>query len=699
MKNIKRIVHGDIKALLKNFFALVIAIGLCLLPALYAWFNIYSNWDPYGNTDGIMIAVASKDMGYIDSNGESANVGEEILNSLKENSSIHWVVTDSDKAVEGVRSGKYYACVVLSEDFSKCMYDGVLHNLKRPKVFYYENEKKNAVATKITDTAVSNLKNNINEMYISILVSHLFEEESRIVEKDSDDSLLERMEHSLTRLSERIDGYESLIDSLVVADERLVASLDGAKGELDAAKSAANSRSQKLKDASSSDYSSNLVKKDTEVSKSISSAAEQMKKAVDASSDSRKTTYYKRALAYLKDARTNMNRMLDSLNVISSDGTANKTQNSRLIALLQTQVSALDSFIKTLEKNVNADKTSYSNQREAMWLETIEDLENEYDDVLQPLVEHVSDTVSTVQKDAASALSHISEDINVLNEVLSGTQSGVTSINKSLSGVSDTLYGIKDSIETLLNTVGGLSENELLRKLKTFLQGDAKGYGEFFAAPVKIVTEEIYPVENYGSGVAPFYTTLALWVGGIFLVALIKVKPSTQNLIEPKPHELFLGRFVLFFLLGQLQTAIIVWGDLSLLGIQCLHPAKFYLASSVTSLTFMLLIYSLTVAFGDIGKAIVVVIVVMQIAGSSGTYPIEILPEFYQKIYIFFPFPYAINAMREAICGMYEKDFIVYLVQLLLFAFAALMLGLVLRLPFIKVNHFVERRMEDTGMM
>ena len=247
--------------------------------------------------------------------------------------------------------------------------------------------------------------------------------------------------------------------------------------------------------------------------------------------------------------------------------------------------------------------------------------------------------------------------------------------------------------------MGGLSENELLRKLKTFLQGDAKGYGEFFAAPVKIVTEEIYPVENYGSGVAPFYTTLALWVGGIFLVALIKVKPSTQNLIEPKPHELFLGRFVLFFLLGQLQTAIIVWGDLSLLGIQCLHPAKFYLASSVTSLTFMLLIYSLTVAFGDIGKAIVVVIVVMQIAGSSGTYPIEILPEFYQKIYIFFPFPYAINAMREAICGMYEKDFIVYLVQLLLFAFAALMLGLVLRLPFIKVNHFVERRMEDTGMM
>lgn len=699
MKNIKKILYGDIKALLKNFFALVIAIGLCLLPALYAWFNIYSNWDPYGNTDGIMIAVASMDEGYRDTKGVTTNVGDEILNTLKENSSIHWVVTDSKKAVEGVRSGKYYACVVLSEDFSKCMYEGILHNLKRPKVFYYENEKKNAVATKITDTAVSNLKNSINEMYISILVSHLFEEESRIIEKDSGDSLVERMEGSLTRLSERIDGYESLMDSLVVADERLIASLDGAKSELTAAKNTANNQSRKLKDASSKDYSSNLVKKDTEVSKSVSSAAAQIKKAVEASSDSKKTTYYKRALAYLRDARTNMNRMLDSLNVISSNGTGNTAKNSRLIALLQTQVSALDSFIKTLEKNVNAEKTSYSTQREAMWLETIEDLENEYDDVLQPLIEHASETVSTVEKDVSSALSNIAEDIDVLEEVITGTQSGVTAMNNSLNGVSDTLHGIKDSIETLLNTVGGLSENEIIRKLKTFLEGDAKGYGEFFAAPVKIETEEIYPVENYGSGVAPFYTTLALWVGGIFLVALIKVKPGTKNLVDPKPHELFLGRFVLFFLLGQLQTAIIVWGDLSLLGIQCLYPAKFYLAASVTSLTFMLLIYSLTVSFGDVGKAIVVVIVVMQIAGSSGTYPIEILPEFYQKIYIFFPFPYAINAMREAICGMYEKDFIVYLVQLLLFAFAALMLGLVIRLPFIKVNHFVERRMEDTGMM
>ena len=136
-----------------------------------------------------------------------------------------------------------------------------------------------------------------------------------------------------------------------------------------------------------------------------------------------------------------------------------------------------------------------------------------------------------------------------------------------------------------------------------------------------------------------------------------------------------------------------------MLHIQCLYPRRFLLAAFVTSLTFSLLIYALTISFGDLGKALIVVLMVIQIAGSSGTYPIEILPQFYQKLYIFFPFPYAINAMREAVAGMYEYDYTLYLLRLLLFAAAALVLGLLIRLPFRKFSHFIEQRMEDTQMM
>ncbi|PWL93089.1 MAG: YhgE/Pip domain-containing protein, partial [Lachnospiraceae bacterium] len=115
--------------------------------------------------------------------------------------------------------------------------------------------------------------------------------------------------------------------------------------------------------------------------------------------------------------------------------------------------------------------------------------------------------------------------------------------------------------------------------------------------------------------------------------------------------------------------------------------------------TFTLMIYTLTISFGDIGKAFAVVIMVIQIAGSSGTYPIELLPDIFQAIYRYFPFPYAINAMRETISGMYENDYSIYMGQLLIFAVASLVVGLVIRKPFMKVNHFIEERMEDTQLM
>ena len=194
MKNIKKIFFRDVTALLKNPLALIIAGGLCILPALYAWFNIYSNWDPYGNTGNIKIAVATQDRGYTDTNGNFANVSDTVMESLKDNESIHWVMLQTpDKAVDGVYNGMYYAAVVFSEDFTEGMYHGFLDGLKRPTAVYYENEKKNAVATKITDTAVSTLLTNINEQYISLVVSTFFDKQQTVVSDLEEEDLLEMM--------------------------------------------------------------------------------------------------------------------------------------------------------------------------------------------------------------------------------------------------------------------------------------------------------------------------------------------------------------------------------------------------------------------------------------------------------------------------------------------------------------------------
>lgn len=125
----------------------------------------------------------------------------------------------------------------------------------------------------------------------------------------------------------------------------------------------------------------------------------------------------------------------------------------------------------------------------------------------------------------------------------------------------------------------------------------------------------------------------------------------------------------------------------------------FMISGWISSLVFTNIIYTLTVSFGDIGKALSVIILVIQIAGSSGTFPIEVTPKFFQNVYPFLPFTYAINAMRETIAGFYGNQYLIYLLQVLAFLPFALLLGLVLRRPLIKFNRFFDERLEDTHLM
>ena len=262
-----------------------------------------------------------------------------------------------------------------------------------------------------------------------------------------------------------------------------------------------------------------------------------------------------------------------------------------------------------------------------------------------------------------------------------------------------TMIAQSGGMDRLITKATQAQDEDLVAELIEILHGDPKQFAEFFAQPVSVTTETIYPVANYGTAMTPFYSTLAIWVGCVVSGAIIKPEPETRGLRRPRPVQLYWGRFLIFFFIGQIQAAIIVAGDIWLLGCQCLYPKLFFLCAAVTSLVFNLLIYSLTVTFGDVGKAMGVVVMIVQIAGSSGSYPIEILPEIFSKIYTFFPFPYAINAMRETLCGLYRFDFAIYLGELLLFGLLGILIGRRLKGHFEGVNHFIEEEMEETGVL
>lgn len=711
MHNILTIIKRDIKALLTHFFPLVIAIGLCMLPPLYAWFNIYSNWDPYGNSSNVKIAVASEDVGWTDDEtGESYNAGDDVIDSLKENNSIDWVMLDSsEKAVDGVKSGAYYAAVVLSDDFSRNMYHGFMDGLKQPTITYYENEKKNAVAAKITDTAVSTLKNSIDQMYVEIVVSTLFEDADKVEERvtgsdtesgsDSDTpKLINTFSDRIDDVNENIKAYKLLLTSLTSANERLNTSLQDADADLDSLQQKAGSASDTLSDKTVSGVLDDMNKIASNVDSDLSDLQDALDRVQNAADSSEKQAAYAMVEKNLKNIRGKLNSMIDSLSKLKPHTHLLQNKVNRVITKLQSHVSDINKILDLMD-DLSGDIDSGLSSLDRTLQQKINRLHDSYNNTILPAVEDAVDTIDGALQDGSTALGSISEDIAVMRQIVSGTRQSVTDLNGVMSNTSQSLDDISKDLDDLKNELNGLTERELLQKILDFMHGDPEGYGKFLAEPVGIESEAIYPVENYGSGVAPFYTTLALWVGCIFLLALMKITPSTEGLKDPRPYQLFFGRFGILFLLGQLQWIVIYIGNIYVLKTQCLHPGRMFLTGALTSFTFMLLCYAVTLAFADLGKAIIVVIVVLQIAGSSGTYPIEVLPEFFQKVYVFFPFPYAINAMRECMFGYYENDYIIYMLQLLAFAAAALLLGLVIRMPFINVKNFMQQRMKDTGMM
>ena len=212
MKNTFKIFFSDIKSLSRHFFAVLVVIAIMIIPALYAWVNIYANSDPYGNTGNISVAVASDDLGY-----EGQNMGESVLEGLKDNKSINWVFTGStDKAIKGVESGKYYAAIVIGENFSRNMYDlksALTDN--ESTVTYYKNAKTNAIAVKITDTAAETVQNNVKVQYLKVLFQTVFTKGQELGEDIDEEQAVNAVIAQLTDLSKSLRHYSDSVGRFV----------------------------------------------------------------------------------------------------------------------------------------------------------------------------------------------------------------------------------------------------------------------------------------------------------------------------------------------------------------------------------------------------------------------------------------------------------------------------------------------------
>lgn len=720
MKRAFEIFRRDVNRLSHNMVAMIVTIGVCLIPSLYAWFNIAANYDPYANTGNIKIAVANADKGTENELIGELNVGEEIVQNLKKNDSLGWKFTDEKKAVQGVKSGKYYAAIVIPEDFSSSFVSILSGDMKQPQFEYYLNEKKNAIAPKVTGTGASTIQEQVNEEFIAAAAGSV----SKILGQTAEqmgtqvDTVQESLIAKMQTAEENLEEYQVVLENLNKTIDGSDDLINGTQETLDALKSAVASGAKSMNNGT--DILASVRNSVGALSVGLSDGLTQGADALSGISSAVGTD-----LGKLNEKVQNVNEKIGNTITSMQDLISKNEEILTVLRELDNQVpgNPLSEIIEKLEtenqrhkeilKNLQTGSNSIGNAVNT----SVQGL-NQIASVIQDGQKNLQTSRASFEKNVLPSLNQSLDSFAQLSGKVSGVLAGVEPSAEQLKNVtgdlkqtlSDTKTAMEstkealDDVQKKLNTaitdLGALQSSDIYLSLKELTKKDTGEVAEFMHSPVQLETKSFYRVENYGSAMAPFYTNLAIWVGGIVLIAIFKMEVDKDEKIKSfTVTQGYFGRWILYITTGLIQALIICLGDIYLLKIQCKNPAAFVFAGLFASFVYVNLIYALSITFKHIGKALSVILVILQIPGSAGTYPIEMTPAFFQFVHPLLPFTYGINAMREAIAGIYGMHYWKNILCLAVFLPIALGIGLLLRPHLLNLNYLFDRKLAETDLM
>ena len=726
MKNVWKIFQRDMMRVRNNVIALVVIIGISVVPCLYAWFNIAASWDPYSNTGNLKVAVASVDEGYEGSLIPiEINIGDKVLSALRENTQMEWVFTTEEKATSGVKSGKYYAAIVIPKDFSNKMMSVFSEKVEKPEITYYSNAKENAIAPKVTDKGAGAVQRQVNEVFIETV-------------SDTTLTVLQAVSNM-----KQASGAETIVDNLNTNLNQIAGDLTASAGLLESfsdmtgsAQKLLNSTTEFLQTVQQQTKESRQTFQET--SKTFSGLDDSM----DAAADSVGTA--------LKSAENVYDQMDLVISGAFSDESADAQQIASTLDTLAGQVGnvvtaytsvrdsvaavadkypetspLVDAIVVRMDTSIQQQKNLQSKLQDsakglrdattdlgtarselkdlaAKNRENMSGVSASYKSSVQKSLNQLSASLTSSKQEISSLLSQLDQSANGIYKLTDTADSDLSEIQKVLGDSGELLAEASDRIADTTAKLDEMETSGDFSELEALISGDKSAISTFLAAPVSLDTHKIYEIANYGSSMAPFYSVLSIWIGGIVLVAMLKVNVSencTKGLKNVELHQIYFGRFITFMIVGLFQSTLIALGDLLYLGIQCEHPFLFLLGCWFSSLVFVNIIYTLTVSLGDIGKAVSVILLVVQVAGTGGTFPIEVAPSFFRAVYPLLPFTHSMAALRETVGGMYGMNYWIDLGKLAIFLGISLIVGLVLRKPIIKANDAFTEKLEETKLM
>ena len=670
MKQIIEIFKSDIKEIFRKVNTWIIIIGLIFLPSMYAWPNILSSWDPYSHTNNIKVAVISEDEGAT-VEGKNVNLGESLITNLKGNKNLDWqFVSSKQQAENGVKIGDFYASIVIPKSFSSDITSITRGELKKATIEYTVNEKINAISPKITNSGASALANTIGKNFVEVANGVIFEKLHEAgVKFEENLPAIEQVKEKINNLNDNFSNYENSLNELIGKVDRgynVLNTIQGTLPEIDRAATnsimLANKTNVTIKNIEN--FNEIMLKNiNTQLDKVIEISGEVVKvaeliqkkptnpeetKAKMKALDSRFEAAEKR-LDIAKDIFEFLNSLSDQnlfqkqltkINTMESDITKLRSLNKKIYSNIDNY-DAISTKVKadflTISKRVNYNSI---------------DFKKKLNTEVAPLVKRVLTNADTKIRNVSSVISRAQAQIPTINAKISEAEVKIQTVQGKLLKLQGEMPEIKEKVQKLTGIVnkadGEIDTNALFNLLKV----DYKQQAEFFANPVQLKENQLYHIKNYGSAMTPFYTVLSIWVGALLMSSLLTTKVEDEE-NKYKPYQKYFGRGLLFMIISLLQTLIITLGDMYLLGTQANSPYRFVIYALLISLLFSAIIYTTVCLLGNVGKAVCIILLVLQIGSSGGTFPIQMTSRFFQILYPKVPFTYSIGLLREAVGGVY----------------------------------------------
>lgn len=724
MKNVLRVLKRDFLRILKAPASIVVVLALIVLPSLYTWFNVVGFWNPYGNTGNLRVCVVNEDAGSSSDLTGAINLGDMVVEQLHDNDQLGWDFVDYDTAMEAVKSGHAYAAFVLPRDFSADLLTLLSGDFQQPQLEYYVNEKMNPVSPKITDTGANTLDTTINSTFVATVaktVTDALGEEVGVAQGKIDDAHtnalagVDKAQQSISGARDSVQGLRDAADqsqtkvadaaSLLSDADEVLGDLSGQMLIVQSLMGTTQTDVSKLTsglmgamDSGSIFLSQSAAKVNTAIGGAAGSVTEaqgrvdgaiaQGNAMVSASqavvaqmealvaqmddSDPNKASLEK-VIERLKQSNTNASRSLSELSDMSADmgrvAESVSSASDSVNTAVQTTISNADSYRKTLSSDtfpaINAGVGNLN--------------------VAVGNLAAAASAQRVLVDQAISLTGQLSETLATARSALDQTDGVLADLQTSIDTVKTDLVALKTS--TAITDFFGDGTTIDAEKVASFMQ-----------SPTEVKTEYLFPLNAYGSGMAPLFINMSLWIGVFMLMVIMRIEVDDEGIENLTAAQRYIARYLFFGGMVSLQAIVCCVGCLAI-GVQCESVALFLLTAVLASLAYLAIQLTLSTTLQHIGKGICVILIFVQIPGATGLYPIEMTSPFFQFIYPFFPFTYGINALRETIAGFYGLEWGSFIAHLGIFFAIFLAIGLALRPYFSNLIRLFAREIERSDII